>query len=81
MSTNPPPSTSTPATSATDATLASATAADDPQCLVCHKFSIEYGGSSCGCPTLCRKCAMKQGTGGKCRTCHQMFGDVKRVVK
>ncbi|KAI9221798.1 hypothetical protein BC828DRAFT_346778 [Blastocladiella britannica] len=49
-------------------------------CLVCSRDPIEYGGSSCGCPTLCKKCAMKQGTGGKCRTCHEMFGDVKRVV-
>ncbi|TPX37093.1 hypothetical protein SmJEL517_g00921 [Synchytrium microbalum] len=38
-----------------------------------------YGGSICLHPTLCKACAMKQGTGGKCQTCKEMFGDVKRI--
>ncbi|KAI9175607.1 hypothetical protein H9P43_006978 [Blastocladiella emersonii ATCC 22665] len=51
----------------------------DPLCLVCHKAPIEYGGSVCRCPTLCKRCAMRQATGGKCKSCGVLFGDLKRV--
>ncbi|TPX40498.1 hypothetical protein SeLEV6574_g06594 [Synchytrium endobioticum] len=50
------------------------------ECLVCKKSTLKiYGGSSCGCPTLCATCAMKQGTGGRCKTCSNIFPDVKRI--
>ncbi|KAJ3368703.1 hypothetical protein GGF31_006127 [Allomyces arbusculus] len=57
----------------------SAVPADAPLCLACHKQPIEYGGSVCQCPSLCKKCAMRQATGGKCKKCGMLFGDLKRV--
>ena len=48
-------------------------------CLVCHKNTIEYCGLCCGKPSLCKRCAMKQATGGRCRVCSVMFGQLKRI--
>ncbi|KNE61029.1 hypothetical protein AMAG_06787 [Allomyces macrogynus ATCC 38327] len=81
------PSATTPASTTTSTTatppttiMADATAPTDALlCLACHKQPIEYGGSVCQCPTLCKKCAMRQATGGKCKKCGMLFGDLKRV--
>ncbi|KAK9721398.1 hypothetical protein K7432_003428 [Basidiobolus ranarum] len=54
-------------------------AMDDELCLVCKKLPISYAPRSCGCPTLCKKCAMKQATGGKCRKCGEFFAELKKI--
>lgn len=50
-------------------------------CLVCHLSQVNYMCVPCMCPTLCSKCAMKQATGGKCKTCKQFFVQLKRIIK
>jgi len=50
------------------------------KCLKCHEREIEYQGVPCGCPALCKACAMKMATGGKCKVCGQMFGELRRVA-
>eukprot|EP00951_Prasinocladus_malaysianus_P049250 scaffold667613_cov57-Prasinocladus_malaysianus.AAC.1 len=39
------------------------------QCLACHKQPPEYQANPCRCKILCRQCAMKVATGGKCKKC------------
>ncbi|KAI8816143.1 uncharacterized protein EV422DRAFT_327910 [Fimicolochytrium jonesii] len=39
----------------------------------------EYAPVPCGHRSLCKSCAMKQATGGKCRLCGGFFAEVKRV--
>jgi hypothetical protein len=48
-------------------------------CLVCHKDKIEYMCMPCRCSVLCRKCAMKMATGGKCKICKELFSELRRV--
>ena len=52
-------------------------------CLVCKKEGslIEFAGWPCSCPSMCRKCAQKLSTGGKCRVCHEIFPEVKRIAR
>ena len=52
----------------------------DVVCLVCHKDKIEYMCMPCRCNVLCRKCAMKMATGGKCKICKELFSELKRVL-
>jgi hypothetical protein len=40
---------------------------DEPVCLNCSAHPIAYQSPGCKHPTLCKKCAMKQATGGKCK--------------
>ncbi len=49
-------------------------------CLVCNKDEMEYMCMPCRCNTLCRKCAMKMATGGKCKVCKELFSELKRIV-
>ncbi|KAJ3100859.1 hypothetical protein HDU97_001913 [Phlyctochytrium planicorne] len=49
-----------------------------PLCLVCHTSPISYATVPCHHPTLCKKCAMKQASGGRCKVCKQMFGELRR---
>ncbi|KAI9206677.1 uncharacterized protein BJ171DRAFT_17142 [Polychytrium aggregatum] len=51
----------------------------DSQCRVCHKHPIQYAAVPCGCPALCKSCAMKQATGGKCKVCGSFFGELRRI--
>lgn len=44
-----------------------------PKCSTCAKRKAEYRCDPCGCNLFCKKCAMKMATGGKCKTCNQMF--------
>ena len=34
----------------------------------------------CGCCALCKKCAMKIATGGKCKICKQLYSSVTSFV-
>ncbi|TPX68088.1 hypothetical protein SpCBS45565_g03322 [Spizellomyces sp. 'palustris'] len=51
-----------------------------PRCLACSAQTATYAPSTCGHISLCKTCAMKQATGGKCKVCKEWFGDVKRIV-
>lgn len=48
-------------------------------CLSCKKYPITYMCMPCRCPTLCKKCAMKMATGGKCKICGNLFCDMARL--
>ncbi|KAI8899249.1 hypothetical protein BC833DRAFT_524964 [Globomyces pollinis-pini] len=48
-------------------------------CLVCKKNPMEYSCVPCGCNTLCKSCAMKQASGGKCKVCKEMFAELRRI--
>ena len=48
-------------------------------CLKCHKKKISYECDPCGCPSFCTDCARKLASGGKCKTCHQLYGGLRRV--
>ena len=48
-------------------------------CLKCKIQPIEYETDPCGHPSFCSTCAMKVCTGGKCKTCDQFYGGVRRV--
>ncbi|KAJ1424133.1 hypothetical protein B484DRAFT_398408 [Ochromonadaceae sp. CCMP2298] len=47
-------------------------------CLLCPG-PPEYTNSPCKCHIYCRKCAMKLATGGKCKTCKQLFSSMTRL--
>eukprot|EP00041_Stephanoeca_diplocostata_P015612 m.298812 g.298812 ORF g.298812 m.298812 type:complete len:78 (-) comp20100_c0_seq2:735-968(-) len=38
-----------------------------------------YESTPCACTKLCRKHAMKMGTGGRCKVCDEMFAGVRRI--
>ena len=46
-------------------------------CFMCKEGDVaadgRYRPSPCGCFTVCKKCAMKCATGGKCRLCKQFY--------
>lgn len=48
-------------------------------CLLCSTNPMEYSTVPCNHKTLCKQCAMKQATGGKCKVCHQMFSQLERI--
>lgn len=48
-------------------------------CLICKKNPIEYICMPCRCPSFCSTCAKKVATGGKCKTCKQMYPGLKRI--
>jgi hypothetical protein len=52
---------------------------DVPVCFACKVGQVEYHSFPCGCMLLCKKCAMKMGTGGKCRVCKQFFTNTSRI--
>ncbi|MBW0563738.1 hypothetical protein O181_103453 [Austropuccinia psidii MF-1] len=47
-------------------------------CYVCHQSPAIYAPLGCKHRTLCKRCAMKQATGGKCKKCGQMFFQLKK---
>ena len=49
-------------------------------CLACKAAPIEYESSVCHHPLFCKKCAMKCATGGRCKVCHAMFPDLRRLA-
>lgn len=52
----------------------------DKICLCCKTEKIEYMCLPCQHHVLCRKCAMKMATGGKCKVCGELFPSLKRIV-
>ena len=42
-------------------------------CLICGKEPIGYACEPCGCAILCKRCAMRMATGGKCKQCGKFF--------
>lgn len=52
---------------------------DNDYCIICEKNKREYMCMPCRCEILCKKCAMKMATGGKCRRCKELFTECKRI--
>lgn len=48
-------------------------------CLKCHKQKITYECDPCGCPSFCTDCARKLASGGRCKTCHEFYGGLRKV--
>lgn len=49
-------------------------------CIICKdsEKKVEYMCMPCRCKILCKKCAMKMATGGKCKNCKKLFVECKR---
>jgi hypothetical protein len=54
---------------------------DNNKCIICHKDEITYSCMPCRCEILCKKCAQKMATGGKCKKCHELFSECRRIIK
>ncbi len=50
------------------------------ECIICRKNKLEYMCMPCRCKILCKKCAMKMASGGKCRNCKNFFVECKRIL-
>ncbi|CAN0508635.1 unnamed protein product, partial [Laminaria digitata] len=48
-------------------------------CLACKRREVVYECVPCGCHAFCKACAMKVATGGRCKSCKEMFTDLKRL--
>ena len=59
----------------------STTSSEQTKCYICHKNDISYCCMPCRCEVLCRTCAMKVASGGKCKKCKEMFTECKRLIK
>ncbi len=55
--------------------------ADAPICAACQKNRSSYETFPCRCNKFCKKCAMKMATGGKCKTCHNLFASMTHLTK
>ena len=51
-----------------------------PMCFNCQKYHSSYECFPCKCNKFCKKCAMKMGTGGKCKTCHNLFVSMTHMI-
>ena len=51
------------------------------KCVYCQKDDIKFVTRPCQHKGACKKCAMRLGTGGKCKTCKNMFAGWKGYVK
>mmetsp|Transcript_3514 Transcript_3514/g.5474 ORF Transcript_3514/g.5474 Transcript_3514/m.5474 type:complete len:137 (-) Transcript_3514:1001-1411(-) len=47
-------------------------------CQMCSSDDIQFL-LPCECLKYCRKCAMKIATGGKCKSCKQVYSTMKRI--
>jgi hypothetical protein len=70
---------------ATDVTTATSVNAAAAGCVVCAGkgragVPVAFKCMPCMCAILCKACAMKLATGGKCKACGHMFTGCKRVV-
>ncbi|EWM27847.1 hypothetical protein Naga_100318g3 [Nannochloropsis gaditana] len=52
--------------------------AGEPKCLACRECEISYECMPCMHAALCKKCAMKQATGGLCKQCKRPFSELRR---
>jgi len=50
------------------------------ECMICKRDKVEYMCFPCRCKILCKKCAMKMASGGKCRKCTKLFVQCKRIL-
>ena len=50
-------------------------------CLKCKVKKVEYEAVPCGHRCMCKGCAMKMATGGKCKVCGELFGELRRIRK
>jgi hypothetical protein len=55
--------------------------ASAPQCVRCGKNPVAYETVPCGCMRICKSCAMKVATGGKCRECGKFFVQCRMIRK
>ena len=53
----------------------------DEKCVYCQKDEIKFVTRPCRHKGVCKKCAMRLGTGGKCKTCKSMFAGWQAFVK
>ncbi|ODQ51143.1 hypothetical protein SAICODRAFT_36512 [Saitoella complicata NRRL Y-17804] len=48
-------------------------------CKKCRSSPITHAANGCKHPLYCQRCAMRVATGGKCKTCGEMFSELQRV--
>ncbi|KAF8067392.1 hypothetical protein HT031_002440 [Scenedesmus sp. PABB004] len=70
---------SAPAASSPQGGAGSSSVDSGAACAACKTAPIAYACVPCGHSTLCRRCAMRQATGGKCKACGELFGELRRV--
>lgn len=51
------------------------------KCIYCKKEEIKFITSPCRHKGVCKKCAMRLATGGKCKTCKSMFAKWQAYIK
>jgi hypothetical protein len=49
-------------------------------CAKCVSECVEYMSDPCRCFRVCRSCAMKMATGGKCKFCKEYFTGFKGII-
>lgn len=49
-------------------------------CGVCQNEKYTHAAMPCRCFNVCKKCAMKMATGGKCQLCNEYFTHFKLIV-
>ena len=49
-------------------------------CAKCTSECVEFMSVPCRCFQVCRKCAMKMATGGKCKFCKEYFTGFKGII-
>ena len=49
-------------------------------CGICQKHNYTHTAIPCRCFNVCKKCAMKMATGGKCCICHEYFTNFKLLI-
>ena len=50
------------------------------KCLLCREADITFMCEPCRCEILCKKCAMKIATGGKCKSCQNFFFGLRKII-
>ena len=51
----------------------------DGYCLKCKKNPITFECDPCGCPSFCMDCAKKLASGGRCKTCKEFYGGLRKI--
>ena len=55
--------------------------AEDGGCMKCMKARATHSSDPCRHYKVCAKCAMKMATGGKCKTCNNMYVSFRKIGK